>query len=87
MSADRSLGVRFAADNVDGEYCRRSAGVISSDTADAPSKDDMLKDRCGKSEHICCEMSGVDMISLEPETLRQWIKVSSVDRLERLKSS
>jgi hypothetical protein len=56
---------------------------MSSDTADVPSKDDMLKERCGKSEHTCCEMSGVDIISLEPETLRQWTKVSSVERLER----
>jgi hypothetical protein len=45
-----------------------------------PSKEAILKDRCGKSEHTNWDRSGVEMISLEPETLRQWIKVSSTGR-------
>lgn len=45
ISAVRSLGDLFAAVNVDGEYCCNCEVVTSSDTAETPSKDDILNDR------------------------------------------
>lgn len=43
-----------------------------------PLKEDMFIVIWGKSLDTDCDKSGVEMMNLEPETLRQWTKVSSV---------
>ena len=78
MRAVKSLGVRLAGSNPDGEYCCRSDAVINSTgPVETPSKDERLKARCGRSAQTNCERSGVETMNFEPETLRQWMNVSS----------
>lgn len=77
ISAVRSFGVRFAGWSPDGENCWRLSAVTSStDPVDRSLKEERLKAKCGMSTQTCCDRSGVEMIDLEPETLRQWMKVS-----------
>ena len=68
----------MAGANPDGEYCCRSDAVMSSTgPAEALSKDERLNAMCGRSTQTNWEISGVEMMDLELEILRQWMKVSS----------
>lgn len=72
--------MRFAGFSPDAENCCRSAVVTSSTgVGEVPSKDEWLNARWGRSEQTCCDRSGVEMMNFDPETLRQWMKVSSVN--------
>lgn len=72
MRAVRSLRVRLAGARPVGENCCNSSCVMSSMGPDeTPSNEERLNDKCGKSVQTCCAISGVDIINLEPETLRQ----------------
>lgn len=51
--------------------------MTSSDGVVISLNEDILKDRWGRSEHTNCARSGEEIINFDPETLRQWINVSS----------
>lgn len=78
IRTERSFGVRFAAGRPVGENCcsvsrvRSSTGPVSM----AP-KDEMFSVRWGRSTQTSLARSAVEMIDLEPDTFRQWVKVSS----------
>lgn len=71
--------MRFAALRPVGEWDWRVEGVISSTgLVLASGKEVRFIVRWGMSTRTCCDRSAVEMIDLEPETLRQWVNVSSV---------
>lgn len=71
--------MRFAAGRPNGENCCSVSKVISStEPVCGASNDEMFKVRCGKSTQTSCDKSAVEIMDLEPDTLRQWVKVSSV---------
>lgn len=72
MSAVKSLSVRLAGFKpVVGYLCRSVAVMCSTGPVEIPSKEVRLNDTCGRSTQTCCAKSGVEMMDLEPETLRQ----------------
>lgn len=75
----RSFGVRFAAGRPIGENCCSVSNVRSStEPVSGVPKDEMFNVRWGKSTQTSCDKSAVEIMDLEPDTLRQWVKVSSV---------
>lgn len=72
MRAVKSLSVRLAGFKpVVGYLCRSAAVMSSTGPVEIPSKDVRPNDTCGRSTQTSWAKSGVEIMHLEPETLRQ----------------